>query len=125
MEDIGVTDTAVRKATCADLEAVPPHLVAEIIDGVLDTHLRPAPWHAIAATRLNAVIRPPFELGSGGRGGWIFIGEPEPHRGPHVVAPDLAGWRSERMPNLPKPPFDAIAFSLGLPWPLDLEPEPT
>jgi hypothetical protein len=28
-----MTETAQRRATYADLEAVPPHLVAEIIDG--------------------------------------------------------------------------------------------
>jgi hypothetical protein len=30
-------DPALRPATYADLEAVPPHLVAEIVDGVPET----------------------------------------------------------------------------------------
>jgi hypothetical protein len=34
---------AQRLATYADLEAVPPYLVAEIIHGALVTHPRPAP----------------------------------------------------------------------------------
>ena len=27
--------------------------------------------------------------------------EPELHLGPHVVVPDIAGWRRERLPRLP------------------------
>jgi hypothetical protein len=38
-----------RVATYADLEAVPDRLVAEILDGELVTHPRPAPKHAAAA----------------------------------------------------------------------------
>jgi hypothetical protein len=45
-----------RPATYADLEAVPPHLVAEILFGRLVTHPRPAPRHSVAATRLGAVL---------------------------------------------------------------------
>ena len=40
-----------RPATYADLEAVPPHLVAEIIDGELVTHPRPSPRHSATAAR--------------------------------------------------------------------------
>ncbi len=45
-----MADPAKRQATYADLEAVPPHLVAEIIHGALVTHPRPSPRHASAAT---------------------------------------------------------------------------
>ena len=41
-----MADPAQRGATYADLEAVPPNLVAEIIHGALVTHPRPAPRHA-------------------------------------------------------------------------------
>lgn len=185
-----------KPATYADLEAVPPELTAEIIFGVLETHPRPVPRHARAAARLTAIVGPPFDLGSGGPGGWIFMIEPELHLGPHVLAPDLAGWRRQRLLELPDtayietppdwvcellspktenrdrgdkqriyasfdvghlwplnatarrlevfelksgkwqlfdtfvdadevraPPFDAIAFSLGLLWPFDTLPE--
>ena len=30
------------------------------------------------------------------------MNEPELHLGPHVVSPDLAGWRRERLPRLPE-----------------------
>ena len=94
-------DPAKRSATYADLEAVPPHLVAEIINGALVTHPRPAPRHSVAASGLGASITPSYQWGKDGPGGWIFMDEPELHLGPHVVVPDLAGWRRERLPRLP------------------------
>jgi Uma2 family endonuclease len=42
---------------------------------------------------------------------WI-LDEPELHLGPHVLAPDLAGWRRERMPVFP----DAAYFTLAPDW---------
>jgi Uma2 family endonuclease len=38
---------------------------------------------------------------------WI-LDEPELHLGTHVVVPDVAGWRRERMPVLPDEAFFAI-----------------
>ena len=87
-----------RLATYADLEAVPPHLVAEIVDGVLETHPRPRPRHATVSLKLGGELDFPFGRGRGGPGGWVFMVEPELHLGAHVVVPDLAGWRRERMP---------------------------
>ncbi len=94
--------TAVRKAaTYADIEASPPHVVAELIDGVLAQSLRPMPPHATAASLLGYEITGPFQKGRGGPGGWIFAVEPELHLGPNVLVPDLAGWRRERLPAIP------------------------
>jgi Uma2 family endonuclease len=93
------------QATYADLEAVPPHLVAEILFGALHTQPRPAPRHATAANAISAELTSPFQRGKGGPGGWIFMTEPELHLGPHVVVPDLAGWRRERMPHMPEKAF--------------------
>lgn len=98
-----------RAATYSDLEAVPDHLVAEIIDGVLETHPRPRPRHARATTRLGAGLMEPFERGRGGPGGWIFMFEPELHLGTDVAVPDLPGWRSERLTSEPSEPFITIA----------------
>ncbi|WP_267421968.1 Uma2 family endonuclease [Methylobacterium sp. GC_Met_2] len=97
-----MAEAAVRQATYADLEAVPEHRVAEIIDGVLETHPRPRPRHGIAAARLSGELDRPFARGRGGPGGWVFIIEPELHLGSQVVVPDLAGWRRERMPTEPE-----------------------
>ena len=88
-------------ATYADLEAVPTHLVAEIVFGTLVTHPRPAPPHAVATGALQIELGGPFQKGRGGPGGWIFGFEPELHLGPHVVVPDLAGWRRERLLTMP------------------------
>lgn len=95
--------TRKRPATYADLEAVPPNLVAEILGGELVTHPRPRPRHGIAANSLGYELTGPFQRGAGGGpGGWIFIPEPELHLGEHVVVPDLAGWRRDRLPNMPE-----------------------
>ena len=94
-----------KEATYADLEGVPPHLVAEILDGVLYTHPRPVARHGAASFALANTLGGPFQFGRGGPGGWTFIDEPELHLGPHVVVPDLAGWRKERMPFVPDVAF--------------------
>jgi Uma2 family endonuclease len=94
-----------RNATYADLEAVPAHLVAEILFGTLVTHPRPAPPHAAAHNALAYEVTGPYQKGRGGPGGWIFMTEPELHLGPHVLVPDIAGWRKERLPHLPSAPY--------------------
>ncbi len=99
-------------ATYADLQAVPDHLVAEILDGELFTSPRPAAPHAHAASTLGMDIGSPFQRGRGGPGGWRILDEPELHLGPHVCVPDLAGWRRERMPVVP----DVAAFELAPDW---------
>jgi len=102
-----------RRATYADLEAVPPHRVAEIIRGVLHTFPRPAPRHARASSRLGMQLGGPFDEGRDGPGGWILLDEPELHLGPvedgDVLVPDLAGWRRERLPRLPEEAFFRLA----------------
>lgn len=90
-----------RIATYADIEALPENMVGEILFGALHTHPRPAPRHSRASTRLGAELDGPFDRGRGGPGGWVILDEPELHLGPHVIVPDLAGWRRERMPKLP------------------------
>lgn len=94
-----------RPATYTDIEALPPHVVGEILYGVLHTHPRPAPRHGLAANRLGHEVTGPFDRGRGGPGGWIFIVEPELHLGPHVVVPDIAGWRRERLTPFPETAF--------------------
>jgi len=52
-----MTNLAERKATYDDLRAVPPQLVAEILEGALVTHPRPAPRHALAFTAIKIGLR--------------------------------------------------------------------
>jgi Uma2 family endonuclease len=108
-----------RRATYADLEAVPPHKVAELIHGTLHVMPRPAGPHTLAASSLGGELFGPFQRGRGGPGGWWILHEPELHfpdpTAPgevNALVPDLAGWRMERMPEVP----DAASFNLAPDW---------
>jgi Uma2 family endonuclease len=85
----------------AAFEAVPPEMVAEILDGELFTFPRPAHPHTRSASRLGMKLGGPFDLGEAGPGGWVILDEPELHLGrrPDKLSPDLAAWRRERMPD--------------------------
>jgi Uma2 family endonuclease len=107
-----MASTVKRRATYEDLLQVPPHLVAEIVDGELHVSPRPASRHALASSALGSELGPPFHRGRGGPGGWWIIDEPELHFGDDIVVPDLAGWRRERLPEFP----DTPAFSLAPDW---------
>jgi Uma2 family endonuclease len=105
-----------RRATYADLEAVPANKVAELIRGTLYVMPRPAPPHANASSGLGGELRGPFHRGRGGPGGWWILDEPELHypdpskpKGIDALVPDLAGWRRERMPELPKEAYFTLA----------------
>lgn len=100
-----------RRATYADLLDVPENRVGEIIAGELITQPRPAATHARAASRLGMELRPLDRL-KGAPGGWIILYEPELHLHGDALVPDLAGWRRERMPELP----DVAAFDLAPDW---------
>ena len=91
-----------RTATYADLEALPPNLVGEIVFGTLYAHPRPTPRHSNAANILGYEVTGPFGRGRGGPGGWIFLVEPELHFGSDVVVPDIAGWKIERLTPFPQ-----------------------
>ena len=105
-------EPAARTASYEDLLQVPEHLVAEIIDGVLRTHPRPAPKHALSSAAVGGKLFDPFAAGRGGPGGWWILDKPELHLDAHVLVPDLAGWRRERMPELP----DSAWFELAPDW---------
>jgi len=96
------TALASKKATYADIEALPPNMVGEIIYGTLHAHPRPAPRHARSASRLISKLEPPFDSGDGGPGGWVILLEPEIHLGEHVVVPDIAGWKRSRISDFPE-----------------------
>ena len=94
--------TAKKMATYQDLCALPGNRVGEIVNGELVATPRPSYRHGNAATQLVSELAGPFQSGkSGGPGGWWILVEPEIHLGEHVLVPDLAGWRKERMPGLP------------------------
>ena len=90
-----------RRATYEDVLNAPEHKVAEIIDGVLYLSPRPAFLHAGATGELFTDLAGPFNRGRGGPGGWRIFIEPELHFGEDVLVPDIAGWRTSRMPEQP------------------------
>jgi Uma2 family endonuclease len=100
---------AKQPATYADIEALPEHLTGEIIDGELFVSPRPAPPHARAEGAIHADLSDPFDRGRGGPGGWWLLIEPELRLGAHVLVPDIAGWRRERMPEFPQEAAIALA----------------
>ena len=105
----GSASTPTRSATYQDVLNAPAHRVAEIVDGTLYTHPRPAMPHALASSRLGGELTGPFDRGRGGPGGWWIIDEPELHLGEEIVVPDLAGWRRERMPDYPDTAYVSLA----------------
>lgn len=108
-----MSSLALKKlATYSDLNDLPENRVGEIIHGELSVSPRPAAIHARASSRLGADLIGPFDRGKGGPGGWIILDEPELHIVGQVLVPDIAGWRRERMPQLPK----VAAFELAPDW---------
>ena len=101
-----------RPATYQDVIDAPAHMVAEVVEGALYTHPRPAPPHALASSSLGGELSSPFQKGRGGPGGWWIIDEPELHFGEEILVPDIAGWRRERMPDFP----DTAFFTLAPDW---------
>lgn len=93
--------------------AVPSHMRAEIIRGTLYVLPRPAPRHANASSILGVELGGPFQVGRGGPGGWWILDEPELQLDmKEPIVPDLAGWRVERMPDLP----DTAYFTIVPDW---------
>lgn len=97
-----------RFASYDDILALPEHVTGEIIDGELHTQPRPTSRHARVELGIGRALFGSFDLGDGGPGGWVILSEPELHLGPHVLVPDLAGWRRERLPLIPDGPIEAV-----------------
>ena len=89
-------------ATYEELLRLPENMVGELIEGELYASPRPAGPHTLAASALGALVMSPYQFRINGPGGWWILDEPELHLGGNVLVPDLAGWRTERMPQVPK-----------------------
>ncbi|MEJ7729818.1 MAG: Uma2 family endonuclease [Polyangiaceae bacterium] len=99
-----------RKALYEAFLRVPSHQTAEIVRGTLYVLPRPAPRHANATSVLGGELSGPFQRGRGGPGGWWILFEPELHLvSLEPMVPDLAGWRVERMPELPETAYFTLA----------------
>lgn len=96
-------------ATYEDLVRLPENMIGELINGELYASPRPSGPHALFTSALGMLIGTKYHLGINGPGGWWIIDEPELHLGPDTVVPDIAGWRRERMPTVPKSHIFTIA----------------
>jgi Uma2 family endonuclease len=93
-----------KRATYQDLLDLPKHVVGEIIEGELYASPRPASPHARACVAMSTDLFGNFDGPPGDRdavGGWWILSEPELHFGADVLVPDLAGWKRDRMPQMP------------------------
>ena len=91
---------AQRPATYEDVLAAPPHMVAQVLDGELHLHPRPARRHTRSASLLGARLASLFDDALQDDGGdWVVRFEPELHLGPDIPVPDLAAWRVARFPG--------------------------
>jgi Uma2 family endonuclease len=98
-----------REATYEDLLALPDDVLGQLVEGELHATPRPAIDHQRASSVLGIRLGDPFDLGGGGPGGWWIVDEPELHLDWNVLVPDLAGWRRERLPELPREAFFTLA----------------
>jgi Uma2 family endonuclease len=90
-------------ATFADLEALPATVKGEIIQGALYTHPRPRSRHQQVILFLSDDLGGPYARGRGGPGGWWILPEPGiTLPGSDEFSPDIAGWRRDRLPELPE-----------------------
>ncbi len=108
-----------RPATYQDLLALPEHVTGELIDGVVYVMPRPRLRHTSAFSAILGDLGTAFgrRRPRSGPGGWILLGEPELHLGVPaadslVLVPDIAGWRRERMQEVP----DTAATALVPDW---------
>ena len=87
-----------RKPTIADLDALPPGVKGEIIEGVLYTMTRPRGTHQRTTTVIGSRVGGPFDSDPRGPGGWWILVEPgiELPNTPEI-SPDIAGWRRKRL----------------------------
>jgi len=98
-----MSSPATKMAVYEDLHDIPENMVGEILDGELIVTRRPSAQHARTAFGLSSELGPPYRFGRGdGPGGWIILFEPELRLADHVVVPDLAAWKRERLPAPPE-----------------------
>jgi Uma2 family endonuclease len=91
-----------RPATWRDLVDLPDGLVGEVVAGEILVTPRPAAPHMFSSSSIGAVLFDPFGRGIGGPGGWVILDEPWLLFGEDLRIADLAGWRRERLPRLPR-----------------------
>jgi Uma2 family endonuclease len=92
------------KATWEDLVKLGEGARAEIIDGEIVEKEGGAGRHGLAQLGIGAAILGEYGKSGGNRvGGWWIVTEVDVELATHqIYLPDVAGWRRERLPELPK-----------------------
>jgi len=73
---MSTTKPSPRAPTLADLDALPPGIVGEVIEGVLYTMTKPRIRHQCTTRTIGGRIGDPFDHGRGGPGSWWIVTEP-------------------------------------------------
>ncbi|WP_224244471.1 Uma2 family endonuclease [Hyalangium gracile] len=94
------------------LGAFPSNVVAEILGGELVDSPRPRMVQTLAASVLLARLSGALVKRRGGAGSWLLLFSPELHLSGELLVPELAGWRRERVPELP----DVTVMTLAPDW---------
>jgi Uma2 family endonuclease len=103
MENMSTGPSLGRPATLEDWLAQLDDGHAEFIDGQLIEKASPAVEHGVAQLRLGIRLAEFSRRGGGGRpGGWWLASEVDILLDGRGYRPDIAGWRRERMPVLPR-----------------------
>lgn len=102
-----------RDATYDDLDSIPDTWVGEIIDGDLWAFPRPASGHSVLLGEVLHLLR--SFMDDDGPDGWVILLDVEVRFGPHLLVPDMTGWRRARMPWIP----DLTVFELAPDWVLE------
>lgn len=99
-----MSETARQPATWGDLLKTPDDgLTYEVLDGQLEAQPRKYPRHNFVRSAIITEIFRPFDREVGGPGGWWLLPASDVMLGPHdFVAPDLVGWRRERVQSFPE-----------------------
>ncbi len=100
-----VSKRASGRASLADLLAIPDDVRRhELIDGEIVPKEPASGRHGGAQGRIFHLLQP-YDRRPGGRwpGGWIFATEADIYFDPqNTLRPDVAAWRRERLPELPR-----------------------
>jgi len=118
-------DPSRKVPTLADLEALPPGVKGEIIDGVMYTMTRPRGPHQRMERVVSSRIGDPFDDGRDGPGGasvgvphhWLVDLEAKmvtAYRLERALWVELGSWGDERDARIE--PFEAIALDVGSWW---------
>ena len=76
---------------------------AEVVRGAIVEKAAPSFEHGDAQSSLAELLKPPFQRGRGGPGGWWIATEVEIELEVHeVYLPDVVGWRRERVAERPR-----------------------